>query len=156
MRVLGLAVLIVMSTGPAARAETVNFNGTVDAVCALSAATDGTLAISTGGDQISSTESGGTSGSITILSIGSNTIDVAAPTRTSEPVDYDPTGESVEVAYQGLGGLSLITQAFTNQATNFAVGVIAASVLTVDNRITNPNGFAAGNYGTQTVITCRP
>lgn len=156
MRVLGLSIFVLLAASSSASAETVSFNGTVSAVCSLSASTNGTLAISTDGGKLSSQEASGTSGSITILSIGSNTIDVDAPTRTAAPAGYSATGESVEVAYQGLGGLSLISQPFTILATSFPVGSIAASVLVVDNRIVNPNGFAPGDYSTQTVITCRP
>ncbi len=35
-------------------------------------------------------------------------------------------------------------------------GSIAASVLTINNRIVNTNGFIAGNYATRTTVTCVP
>jgi hypothetical protein len=144
----------VISIGPA-QALDVDFNGTVTGVCSLALDTDGTLALSADGTILGSEETLGVPAAVLVLSIGSNTIDVAAPARISaDPSGYDDTNETVEVSYGGLGGLAGVTQAYTEIATDFGVGNIALSVLLVNNRIVNPDGFAAGTYTTRTVVTC--
>lgn len=159
MRV-GLAVLCVLGLGGAAVADTANvdFSGTVLSVCSLLLSTNGTLGLSADGGAVSSDGAlGGLPGTVTILSIGSgNSVEIAAPTRTGQPVDYDDTNETVQVHYQGVSGLSWVDVAWTDQTTTFNPGSIAASVLTIHNRIVNPDGFTAGNYGTRTVVTCAP
>ncbi len=152
---LGLATAILASTP--ALAVDVGFTGTVVNTCSVLAATDGLLALNIDGDILSSIGTvGGLPGTVTILSIGTNTIEVSAPQRTAAPVGYAAAGEEVEVAYFGLSGLSLINQPFTPSTTSFDPATIAASVLTVNTRIVNPNGFAAGNYATRTTVTCVP
>ncbi|HHY51461.1 MAG TPA: hypothetical protein GYA10_17140 [Alphaproteobacteria bacterium] len=156
MRPLGIGLASLMASTSLALAANVNFSGTVLAACTILASTGGTLALSTNGDTLASDNLGGLPGTVTILSIGNSTVEVAAPTRTNQPGDYNAAGETIEVAYFGTGGLALVNQAYTNQATSFGIATIPASILTVNNRITNPNGFPAGNYATQTVVTCGP
>lgn len=138
-----------------AQALDVDFNGTITGICSLALDTDGTLAMSTDGTILGSEEALGIPAAVLILSIGTNTIDVAAPNRISaDPAGYDDTNEAIEVSYDGLGGLAGVTQAYIDIDTNFNVGNIALSTLVVNNRIVNPDGFAAGTYTTRTVITC--
>jgi hypothetical protein len=158
MRVLVVATTacLLASIVPA-MAVNVDFSGTVVAGCTLSASTNGTLGLNyTTGTTLGSEEAGGSAGSVTILSIGSTTLTVGAPTRTNQPGGYVSTGEAVEVRYQGATGLSSVTQAYTSSETTRPLGTIAASVLTLHNRITNPNGFPDGAYATRTVVTCAP
>ncbi len=158
MRVLVAATSICLLAGIApAMAVNVDFSGTVVAGCTLSASTNGTLGLNyTTGTTLGSEEAGGSAGSVTILSIGATTLTVGAPTRTNQPGGYVSTGEAVEVRYQGATGLSSVTQAYTASQTTRSLGTIAASVLTIHNRITNPNGFPDGAYATRTVVTCAP
>lgn len=122
--------------------------------CTLALGTSGTLGLSADGTILGSEEGGGSSGTITIISVGSNVVDVASPVRIAAPPAYEATFEQVEVAYSGLNLLAGISQDYTPAATSFAIGTIALSVLEIDNRIVNPAGFAAGSYATRTVITC--
>lgn len=156
MRRVGLGFASFLLSTCVALAANMNFSGTVLAACSILATTGGTLALSTNGDTLASDNLGGLPGSVTILSIGESTIDVAPPTRTAQPAGYNSAGEAVEVSYFGVGGLALVNQAYTSTPTSFDVSTIPASVITVNNRITNPNGFPAGNYATQTVVTCAP
>jgi hypothetical protein len=156
MRSLGVSFAYLMLSTCVALAANVNFSGTVMAACSILATTSGTLALSTNGDTLASDNLGGLPGTVTILSIGNSTIEVAAPTRTGQGTGYNATGEALEVAYFGLGGLAIVNQAYTTSTTSFGTGTIAASVLTVNNRISNANGFPAGGYSTQTVVTCGP
>ena len=156
MRSLGIGLCYLMLGGGVAVAANVNFSGTVLAACSILAATGGTLALSVDGATLASDNPGGVPGTVTILSIGNSTIDVAAPMRTGEAAGYNAAGEAIEVAYLGTGGLGIVSQAYTSSPTSFPISTIPASVLTVNNRIVNPNGFPAGNYSTQTVVTCAP
>ena len=153
-RLFFLFLVCAVSLCPA-QALDVDFNGTITGICSLALDTDGTLAMSTDGTILGSEEALGIPAAVLILSIGTNTIDVAAPNRISaDPAGYDDTNEAIEVSYDGLGGLAGVTQAYIDIDTNFNVGNIALSVLVMNNRIVNPDGFAAGTYTTRTVITC--
>lgn len=157
MRLLTLTTVCVLAAiAPAAAQTNVDFSGTVSATCSLASATNGTLALNTTGDVLGSQVGTGTPGTVTVLSIGTNNLNVAAPTRIAQPVAYVATGEVLEVAYTGAAGLSAINQAYTASPTSVAIGTIAAALLTVNNRITNANGFPAGAYTTRTVVTCTP
>lgn len=134
----------------------VNFDGTVATVCSVSLSADGALALSDDGTELGSEESGGGAGAVLILSIGANTIDVGAPVRVgADPAGYESVGEVLEVKYSGASGLGAISQDYTSADTDFAVSNIPLSLLTLHNRIVNSNGFAAGDYATRTVVTCR-
>jgi hypothetical protein len=159
MRVLVLSIAAILAASSAASAEDVLFNGTVISSCSILGHTDGTLAVdmTSDGKILTSELPYGLPATLTMLSVGSNFINVAAPTRTAEPVAYVATGESIEVAYQGVGLLSSVTQAFTASGTSQAATALLATVVTIDNRITNTaNGFPAGTYQTKTVVTCTP
>jgi hypothetical protein len=156
MRSFGFGLAYFVLSTCVAVAANVNFSGTVLAACSILATTAGTLALSTNGDTLASDNLGGVPGSVTILSIGNSTIDVAAPTRTGQPGDYNATGEALHVSYFGTGGLAIVNQAYTTSPTSFPVSTIPASVITVNNRLSNPNGFPAGGYSMQTVVTCGP
>lgn len=158
MRLLPLAVTcLLVGIAPAAAQTNVDFSGTVNATCSLAAATNGTLALNGAADVLSSAIVGGTAGTITILSIGTdNTIEVAAPTLIAQGAGYSAGTDTLEVAYTGAGGLTLVDQPFTTSTTTFDVDTIVASVLTVNNRVTNTAGFTPGTYTTRTVVSCLP
>src|SRR5689334_12314345 len=129
-------VCVVLGLSPsAALAADVNFSGTVVSICSILAATDGHLVLNSNGNTLTSELSaGGLPGTVTILAIGTNTIEVSEPELTDSPQDYDPTHQVVEVAYFGVDGLSAVLQPFTDQATDFQPASIAASELTINNR----------------------
>lgn len=154
MRAILLAALCWAGTIPIALATDVSFTGTLGPSCTLALGSNGTLALSADGQYLGSSEGSATGATLTILSIGSNTINVAAPSLDSSPAGYDPSGQQLQVAYSGVGLLSAVSSAWSSAASSFAVGTIALSVLDIDNRIYNPNGFAAGSYAMRTVVTC--
>ncbi|OEO30482.1 hypothetical protein VW23_021005 [Devosia insulae DS-56] len=160
MRVLVVATTVCLLAGIVpASAQSVNldFTGTVIPGCTLSASDGGTLGLDySTGTTLGSEEAGGDAAHVTILSIGANTLTVGAPTRTGQAAGYVATGEAIQVRYTGATGLSSINVAYTSSQTTNPITTIAASVLTVHNRITNPNGFPNGNYSTRTVVTCAP
>lgn len=156
MRLLAVTTLALLAGALPAAAANVDFTGTVVAGCTIVASTNGTLGLNlTTGTTLGSEEVGGTPGTVTVLSIGGSTLTIGAPTRTSSaPSGYVTADEIVEVSYTGASGLTGITQAYTTSQTTQSLGTIAASILTVNNRIRNASGFPAASYTTRTVITC--
>lgn len=149
--VLGLVVLGALASS--AKAADVTFSGTLSDVCTLAVPTSGTLGLD--GDGVLGSEEGvGTPATLTILSVGSNEVDVDPPVWVTTPGGYDDTGELLEVAYSGVGGLALIDQDYIGTATNFSVTTLPVTALTVNARATNDNGFEAGGYSMKVVVTC--
>jgi hypothetical protein len=114
----------------------------------------GTLALSVNGQRLGSEETGGTAATLTVLSIGSNTVTVGAPTRTASPAGYNATGETIEVAYTGQGALSAVSEPYGTASTDFDVTTAPLTNVIFNARINNANGFEAGTYGVRTVVTC--
>lgn len=154
MRAFGFGLLLTILVPTWAGATDVTFSGTLSGVCTLALASPGTLALSVDGTKFGSEETGGVAASLTILSVGSNTVTFGAPTRTSAPGGYNATGETIEVSYVGLGGLSLINHAYGTTSSNFGVSSLPLTTVLVNSRINNANGFAPGTYSTRTVVTC--
>ncbi|WP_316015615.1 hypothetical protein [Roseobacter sp. HKCCA0434] len=132
-------------------AENVDFTGTVVAGCTLAVDTPGTMALNTDGTELSSDNALGAT--VTILSVGTNTVTVGAPSLESAPTEYLGT-PTTEVKYTGLAGLAAVDQAFTDQSTNFAVSTLPLTELVVGARATDTGGFEAGTYVVRTVVTC--
>jgi hypothetical protein len=145
-------VILLLSTASAAAAD-VTFTGIVLNTCTL-VATPGLLGLSSDGETLGSEELGGLPAEVAIVSLGINTVTVEAPTRTGSPVGYNAAGEVVSVAYQGLVALGGISQNYTTSTTDFSVGILPLTVVQVNNRIVNSNGFTQGTYQTTTVVTC--
>lgn len=127
------------------------------ALCALVVLTPGTLEMSADGLRLGSEEPGAVSATITVGSVGPSTITVGAPTVTQTPPGHNIGGDLAEVAYQGTGLLSSLSQGYTSAQTQGSVpnlGIGAVEIVTIDNRITNASGFTAGTYQTRTVVTC--
>ena len=123
--------------------------------CVLLVLTGGTLGLSGDGTRLGSQEAGGLPSTFTVTSIGSSVVSVAAPTLTQSPAGYSPGSQQLEVAYSGTGVLASVSQAYTPSASAFAVpNLFSAVAVTVQNRISNAVGFAAGSYATRTVVTC--
>lgn len=154
MRLSIFTGLIWLGCATAVLATDVTFNGSLAASCTLALGTNGTLAMSADGQYLGSNEGSANAATVTIVSVGSNTINVSAPTLDSSPAGYDPTGQQLQVAYAGTGLLASVTSAWSTGPSSFPVGTIALSILDIDNRIYNPNGFAAGSYAMRTVVTC--
>lgn len=147
--VLALAVPL-----SATQADDIDFNGTLTNECTLALTNAGVLAMSSDGTVLSSQEAGGVAAVMTVVSIGSNTLTVNAPTVVSAPGSHNGSGETVEVSYSGASGLSGVSQTMTDQTTNHALGAVPLSALTIHTRITNSNSFAAGDYTIRSVVTC--
>ena len=102
------------------------------------------------GTILGTSEGIGVPATVTILSIGANTVALGAPTLLTHPGDYVPGGETLEIAYTGLASHPL----FSTTGLSFALGLLPLSELFVDLRITNASGFEQGTYTPKTVLTC--
>lgn len=124
--------------------------------CILSLSTPGTLDLSGDGLELASDEGSGVGAVMLVTSLlTSHTITIAPPQLVNFPGGYNSSGQVLEVGYQGLAGLSGISQDYTTGQTQFSTGVLGiATALVLNNRVTNPFGFSAGTYQTQTVVTC--
>ena len=125
MRVVMVGLACCALVTPAAAAD-VTFSGTLLGLCSVALTTPGVLALSSDGTIFGSEELGGLPAAVTILAVGAYTVTVAAPTRTDAPGGYDATGESIEVAYNGIAGLGAISQAYTSSLTTFPIAYPAA------------------------------
>ncbi|WP_029041216.1 hypothetical protein [Cucumibacter marinus] len=149
-----MAIASICGLAPA-HAEDVIFSANLTGSCTLALTTPGVLTLSGDGQTLGSEETLGVPATLTILSIGSNTVTVGAPSRTSAPpAGYSSGTETVEVTYQGTGLLSSVSQGYTESETNFGVGTIALTAVTFNSRILNSSGFAAGSYTVESVVTC--
>jgi hypothetical protein len=154
MRFVFLGVMpLLLLAGPACAVD-VTFSGTLSGSCSLGLSVPGTLALSVDGQRLGSEETGGLAATLTVLSVGSNTITVEAPTRTAAPVGYNATGETIEVAYTGQGGLSAVSEPYSAAGSDFPIATLPLTNLIFNARINNANGFDAGTYGVRTVVTC--
>ena len=126
--------------------------------CSLTLGTAGTLALSADGTRLESTVAGGVAATFTVLnlSLGEATVTVSPPQWVSYPVGFGIGGASLAVAYSGTGVLGGVAQGYTTGQTQFSVpGLLSLAVLmSINNRISNAAGFAAGTYQTRTVVTC--
>ena len=156
MRSVVLGVMAALLGAAPAWAIDVTFTGIVLNTCTLAVPTPGIMTLNSDGKSLSSdlADGIGVPATLTIISLGGNSITVGAPTLDTFPVGYSTAGQSVQVAYTGLSGLSGITQAYTSSQTSFAVGILPLTSLLVNMKIINNNGFKQGTYTGKTVVTC--
>jgi hypothetical protein len=151
MRVLRVAVLLAAASVPAAAAPLdVTFTGLVVDTCTIAIATPGVMVLSGDGTILGSDQGLGIPATVTVLSIGTNTLSLSAPTLETHPGDYTPGGETVEMNYSGLASHPL----FSSLGLDFVVGLLPLSNLLVNLRVTDPGGFTQGTYTAKTVLTC--
>lgn len=128
------------------------------AACALVAlGASGALGDPTQDYTVMSSEAGGRSASFTAaVTLGSSTVTIDAPSVVYTG-PHPHSGDQPQIKYRATDLLGLLDrqQAYTNQATSFTVTSLLGVVTTVvDGKITNPTGFAQGNYQLRTVVTC--
>ena len=150
MRRLGLGFAALLATSPVAAAD-VTFSGTLTGVCTLALSTPGLLGLAADG---SLSTSAGLPAILAILSVGTNTLTINPPVWVDASEDYDPGSEAFEVGYSGLSGLGLADQPLTNAVTQRTISTLPLSLLSMNARVTNSNGFAAGDYEMKVVVTC--
>jgi hypothetical protein len=150
MRVAGVVVLSGLLLPGTAQAVDVTFTGLVVDTCTIALTTPGVMLLSNDGTILGSDQGLGVPATVTVVSIGTNTISLAEPTLLTYPAGYTPGGETLEIAYTGLASHPL----FSEMGLSFNVGLLSLSELFVDLKMTNPDGFVQGAYTAKTVLTC--
>ena len=149
MRVLWSAVgVLALGIAPAWAATDVVFTGNVSDTCTLAVPTPGTMTLSGDGKTLGSDQSLGLPATVTVLSLGGNSVTLAAPTLTDSPNGYGG-GETVQMSYSGLA-----SHAYTTQQQTFSLGILPLTSLIINMQVINASGFIQGTYKAKTVLTC--
>ena len=147
---LSLAVAGALACPSPAPALDVTFTGLVVDTCTIALTTPGVMSLS-GSGTILATDNGGLAvpATVSVVSIGLNTISLSPPTLETYPPSYNPAGQTLQLSTSGL-----LNNLFTALGISGLIGLIPATNLLIDMRITNPNGFKQGTYVAKTVLTC--
>ena len=145
---LGLLTLAVTATP--AQAVNVTLSASLTSSCTLTLTSAGTMTAASSGTQLSSETSGGSAATMNMVAVGTApTVSFAAPDLSASPAGWSGS-PTLEIRYTSTGGAS---QAYTSSASSHAeTGLLDA--FTVNGRVTNSSGFAAGTYTLRTVATC--
>jgi hypothetical protein len=145
LRALSLAALLGLSVAPA------------QAACALVVVNGGTLVLA-GNNTDLSTEGSGSPATFTVVNtdIFGATVTVTAPQWVQWPAGFNTGTAQNQIAYFGVGLLGSVSRSYTSSQSSFAVpGLLSlATLVTVNNKISNATGFQQGTYTTRTTITC--
>jgi hypothetical protein len=146
------AALLVTCVDQAALATTQNviFNGTITATCTLVIATNGTMTVSPDLQSLSSHNSGGSPGTVTLTTTGGVSLSVDPVTTTTVPA-ADTTSTTWTPTYSAAGTHSI---AETGSATGLSGP--GADLVTVNLAGTKggSNRFASGNYQATVTLRC--
>src|SRR3569833_1488162 len=149
MRKLMVAVGgMVLSCASAHAATDVVFTGSVADTCSLAVLSPGSMTLSSVGKTLGSDQLLGIPATVTVLSLGSNTVTLSAPTLTASPGGYGG-GETVQMSYSGLA-----SHAYTTQQQTISLGIIPITDLIINMQVINAAGFIQGTYKAKTVLTC--
>ena len=148
MRAVLVAFGCALLCTPVLAATDVVFTGTVADTCTLAVPTPGTMTLSADGKTLGSDQSLGVPATVTVLSLGGNSVTLSAPSLTASPVGYGG-GETVQMSYSGLAN-----HAYTTAQQTFSVGIIPLTSLIINMQVINNSGFAQGTYTAKTVLTC--
>jgi hypothetical protein len=146
---LGCLVLAFGASPALAAGTDVVFTGTVSDTCTLAVPTPGTMTLSASGTILGSDQTLGVPATVTVVSLGGNTVTLSAPTLTSSPAGYTPGSETVQMSYSGLA-----SHAYTSAQQSFALGILPLTNLIINMQVINAGGFAQGTYTAKTVLTC--
>lgn len=153
-RLLIISALILLSVSSSARAVDVTFSGTLSTACTLAIPLTGQLGVDANGDL---TSQAGRTANLSVLSVGSNRLVVAAPAwSAATPGGYVASGEQLWVKYAGISGYTFQAQDWTTAQTTLNLSSIPVTLIGVDAKATNPNGFVPGTYNMKVTVTCAP
>ena len=144
-----LTAVAIAAASPVAAAN-VDLSATLVNSCTLTVGTSGVMTPASNGTRISSEEVGGIAATLNVIALGAiPTISFSAPSLIASPAGWSgsPTNE---IRYTSTGGAN---QAYTSSSSNAPLAGLIDS-FTINGRVSNANGFAAGNYTLRTVVTC--
>ncbi|KAA3445909.1 hypothetical protein C7I87_30965 [Mesorhizobium sp. SARCC-RB16n] len=146
------AALLVACLDHAAMATTQNviFNGTVTATCTLVVGSNGTMTVSPDLQSLSSHNSGGSAGTVTLTTTGGVSLSVDPVTTTTVPA-ADSTATTWTPTYSASGA-----HAIAETASSTALTVPGADLVSVNLAGTKSgsNRFANGNYQATVTLRC--
>jgi hypothetical protein len=126
------------------------FTGTLINSCVLNISTPGVLGAASDGTTLTSEGGTGVAAVMAVVAVGSRpTLTFTAPTLQT-PNGFSGSATTA-VRLHTLSGAS---QPYTTGAGTIAVGALLDTV-TINSRVTNPDGFASGAYSVRTVVTCQ-
>lgn len=149
--VFGAALLVAcIDQSALATTQNVIFNGTITATCTLVIATNGTMTVSPDLQSLSSHNSGGLAGTVTLTTTGGVSLSVDPVTITTVPA-ADTTSTTWTPTYSAAGTHSI---AETGSATS--LGTPGADLVSVNLAGTKggSNRFASGNYQATVTVRC--
>lgn len=149
--VAGAAVLAAfMGQTASAATQNVIFNGTITATCTLLIGTNGTMTVSPDLQTLSSHNSGGSAGTVTLTTTGGVSLSVDPVTITTVPT-ADTTATTWTPTYAASGAHTI---AETGAATSLTVP--GASLVSVNLAGTKggSNRFASGTYQATVTLRC--
>ena len=149
MRIPAVIALVIGAATPAVAATDVTFTGTVSDTCTLAVPTPGIMTLSPDGTILGSDQTLGLPATVTVLSLGGNTLTLSAPTLTSHPSGY-AGGETVQTKYSGLAS----QPTYTSTQQTIPLGILPLTDLIINMQVVNANGFVEGDYTAKTVLTC--
>jgi hypothetical protein len=149
-KVLAVCIIAVSSVAPAMAAPLdVTFTGLVTDTCTIAIPTPGIMMMSSDGKMLGSDQALGVPATLTVISLGTNHIDLATPALTGTPPGY-AGGETLQMNTTGLFNHPV----FTSLGINFDIGILSITSLIVNMHVTNPAGFTQGMYTAKSVLTC--
>lgn len=142
-----VAVAISCIPHSTAYSQTITLGGTVVNVCVLTLTTPGVVTVSPTGTELSTSETGGSPATLTVVATGTN------PTITFSSVGISgPSagGSTAELAYSSAGGAS---SGYTGSGYVYSVSQLIDTV-TINGRAINSSGFLSGAYSLTSTATC--
>jgi len=148
--ILAVSALICMHTNNASAATSnVIFNATVDATCTLQVVSDGTMAVSTDLQNLSSKNGGASAGSVTLSTTGGVEVGVNPTVVATPPAGDSATTWTPEYSVSGAHTVALTTTPTTLTAAGTSnVTVHLTGTKSGSDRFTN------GTYQAVVTVTC--
>ncbi|RUZ78148.1 hypothetical protein EN943_11615 [Mesorhizobium sp. M7A.F.Ca.US.006.01.1.1] len=146
------AALLVASIDEAALAATQNviFNGTIAPTCTLVVATNGTMTASPDLQSLSSHNSGGSAGTVTLTTTGGVSLSVDPVTTMTVP-SADSTSTTWTPTYSAAGAHSIVETGSATSITTPGADLVSVHLAGTKG---GSNRFANGNYQATVTLRC--
>ncbi len=133
-----------------AATQNVIFNGTVNATCTLLVATNGTMTVGPGLQSLSSHNSGGSPGTVTLTTTGGVSLSVDPVTTITVPA-ADTTTTTWTPSYSAAGAHTIAETGSSTSLTAAGVSLVSVNLAGTKG---GSNVFASGNYQATVTLRC--
>ncbi|WP_137932822.1 hypothetical protein [Mesorhizobium comanense] len=148
---VGAALLAAcMSQTASATTQNVIFNGTVNPTCTLVIATNGTMTVSPDLQSLSSHNSGGSPGTVTLTTTGGVSLSVDPVTSPTVP-SADTTSTTWTPTYSATGAHSIVETGSATSITTPGADLVSVHLAGAKG---GSNRFASGNYQATVTLRC--